>query len=126
MNEYDPSIAIDPEAWLAIPEDERIELIREYHERSGELPEESSLEMHAGIHTVVENQLAMKLEPVPETVEKLMRQGLDRHEAIHAVGAVLSGEIWEAQRKGETTWNAGKYRRRLEKLTAKRWRKGQW
>lgn len=126
MNKYDPCISPDPEEWLALSEDDRLDLVREYHEKSGELPEGSSMEAHAAIHAVVENQVAMNIEPVTSTVAKLIRQGLKRHEAVHAVGAVLSGEIWELQQKGEVGWNASKYRRKLEKLTVKRWRKGQW
>ena len=84
------------------------------------------MEAHASIHVIVENQIAMAFEPVPATVAKLIRQGLSRHEAIHAVGAVLSGEIWQLQQQESSEWESGVYRRKLEKLTAKRWSKGQW
>ena len=82
--------------------------------------------LHAAIHVVVENQTALNERPVPETLEKLMQQGLDRHEAIHAIGAVLSEDMYEIMQGGNTGHDPGKYRRRLEKLTAKRWRKGRW
>lgn len=127
MNTYDPSIAPVPEEWLALPEDERVGLVRSFHETTGERPLEGGrIEAHAGIHVVVENQIAMGFEPVPATVAKLIRQGLSRHEAIHAIGAVLSGEIWHLQQQDHSKWESGAYRRKLEKLTAKRWRKGQY
>jgi len=82
--------------------------------------------MHATIHVLVENQIALGVKPVPETIVKLLRQGLSRHEAIHAVGAVLSEDMFNILQKGDGAWNQGHYRRRLEKLTAKRWKKGRW
>ncbi len=53
------------------------------------------------------------------------RQGLSRHEAIHAIGAVLSEDMFDII-KNKQEHNFKKYRRRLDKLTAKRWRKGKW
>lgn len=47
------------------------------------------------VHVIVENQISLKVDSVLETIEKLTRQGLDRHEAIHAVGAVLSEDIFD-------------------------------
>jgi len=127
MDKYDPSVSPNPEKWLALPEDERVELIRSFHEENEEnLSEEGQLELHAGIHAVVENQIAMAYAPVPATLAKLVRQGLSRHEAIHAIGSVLSGEIWQLQQQGQSKWESGVYRRKLEKLTAKRWKKGQY
>lgn len=126
MERYEPSQAPDPEEWQALDESERIELVQNYHREAGEEIPEGGEKIHAVIHVVVENQLAMGVEPVPATIAKLTRQGLDRHEAIHAVGAVLSGDIFELLNGNEESWNHGRYRRRLEKLTAKRWRKGKW
>lgn len=127
MSTYDPSIAPVPKEWLAQSEDERVELVRLFHETAEEnLLKDQRMEAHAAIHVVVENQIAMGFEPVPATVAKLIRQGLSRHEALHAVGAVLSGEIWQLQQQEQSKWESGIYRRKLEKLTAKRWRKGQY
>ncbi|MEW8392751.1 MAG: DUF1841 family protein [Candidatus Thiodiazotropha sp.] len=125
MDKYDPSIVPVPEEWLALPEDDRIDLVRLFHEKHEmELFENGHMIAHAGIHVAVENQIAMALEPVPATVARLIRQGLSRHEAIHAVGAVLSDQIWEIQQKQQAKWDIGVYKRKLVKLTAKRWRKG--
>lgn len=52
--------------------------------------------VHVVIHQVVENQLAAN-DPLQtaETLEVLLRVGYDRHEAIHTIGRVVSGEIFE-------------------------------
>ena len=129
MERYEPLQAPDPEEWQALDESDRIELVLNYHrghrEAGEDIPEDAE-NIHAVIHVIVENQLVMEVEPVPATIAKLTRQGLDRHEAIHAVGAVLSGDIFELINGNEESWNQQQYRRRLERLTAKRWRKGKW
>ena len=126
MERYEPLQAPDPEEWQALDESDRIELVLNYHREAGEDIPEDAENIHAVIHVIVENQLVMEVEPVPATIAKLTRQGLDRHEAIHAVGAVLSGDIFELINGNEESWNQQQYRRRLERLTAKRWRKGKW
>ena len=50
--------------------------------------------MHASIHVVVQNQLALGVDVVSSTFDRLMCQGLDRHETIHAIGAVLAENIY--------------------------------
>ena len=126
MDTYDPSIAPDPADWQALEETEQIYLVEEFHIESQEPTPEGGTRLHAGIHVIVENQIAMGVRPVPETIAKLMRQGLDRHEAIHAVGAILTENVYELLNTDEGSWNAKQYRRRLDKLTARRWKKGQW
>lgn len=126
MNKYEPSNTPDAEEWLGLAESERIDLVRAYHETAADPLEKGAIAAHASVHVMVENQVAMGVEPVPETVARLIRQGLNRHEAIHAVAAVLLDEISELQNNPEASWNSGLYRRKLGKLTAKRWRKGQW
>jgi hypothetical protein len=90
-----------------------------------DVPEDKIL-IHSAIHVVVENQLAMGVEPVSETIARLIRQGLDRHEAIHAIGAIISGDIFDILKGNVQEYSLVKYRRKLEKITAKRWRKGQY
>ncbi|MDQ6960751.1 MAG: hypothetical protein Q9M27_06920, partial [Mariprofundaceae bacterium] len=72
------------------------------------------------------NQFAMAVEPVPATLARLIRQGLTRHDAIHAIGAVISGDIFDIMNGNVKTWSPRRYAKRLKKLTAKRWRQGQW
>ncbi len=125
MNSYDPSKQIDPEAWQELDESLRIDLVNKYHQSENIELQEGSEDMHALVHVVIENQLAMGIPPVVETVAKLTRQGLSRHESIHAVGAVLSEDLFEMLSNNQHH-DMNKYRRRLEELTAKRWKKGKW
>ena len=126
MEKYDPFKSIDPEEWLELDEAERIELVREFHEiLEDEMPDDA-LSIHSSVHVIVENQLAMGVEFVPETIAKLTRQGLDRHEAIHAIGEIVSEDLFDMVKGNVQEFSPKKYRRKLEKITAKRWLKGQY
>ena len=47
--------------------------------------------VHAIMHVVIENQVAMGDElPVRRAIDRLVGEGLDRHEAIHAMGSALA------------------------------------
>ena len=126
MEKYQPSRCPNVQEWLALDESERVFLVREYHEDTNAPIPEDAMDLHASIHVIVENQIAMEHVPVPATIDRLIRQGLDRHEAIHAVGAVVSANIYDLTKGIETSWDQNQYRRKLEKLTARRWRKGKW
>jgi len=126
MEIYDPSKTPDPVEWQALDEDERINLVEEFHIDAGEEIPEGGSALHASFHVVVENQIAMGVEPVPATVAKLTRQGLSRHEAIHAIAAIVCENTYDLLKGNKGNWDAKVYRRRLEKLTAKRWKKEQW
>ena len=126
MEKYQPSRCPNVQEWLALDESERVFLVREYHEDTNAPIPEDAIDLHASIHVIVENQIAMEHVPVPATIDRLIRQGLDRHEAIHAVGAVVSANIYDLTKGKETSWDQNQYRRKLEKLTARRWRKGKW
>ena len=126
MKKYDPFKSIDPEEWLELDEAERIELVRGFHEiLEDEMPDDA-LSIHSSVHVIVENQLAMGVECIPETIAKLTRQGLDRHEAIHAIGAIVSEDLFDMVKGNVQEFSPKKYRRKLEKITAKRWLKGQY
>jgi len=126
MDSYDPSKTPDPVEWQALDESEQLILVESFHlDANEEVPEGGAI-LHASFHVVVENQIAMGVEPVPATVSKLTRQGVSRHEAIHAVAAIICENMHDLLQGNATTWDAKSYRRRLEKLTAKRWKKGQW
>ncbi len=122
MTRYDPARAPDPAAWLALDEQERIALVAAHHRRiKAKLP---NPQLHAGIHTIVENQLAERLRVVQETLEKLMAEGLDRHNAIHAIGSVVTEHLWKAMNKAPRDPDPEEwYFRRLEALTADHWLK---
>ena len=100
MKTYDPAITPVSDAWLALDEVEQIELVADYHEqRRVEL---SNLPVHALMHVVVENQLAEGIEVVGEALARLMGEGLDRHEGIHAIGSVLMEHLRNLMQQDET------------------------
>ena len=120
--EYDAQMAPNSEEWLALEEGERLAAIVEYHEYIGE--ELPNLNLHAAIHSVVENQIAMGETAPIQTLERLLSERLDRHEAIHAIGSVLSEQIFNVLKgRQSNTVDASQYDRKLAKLTAKKWRK---
>ncbi|WP_347332005.1 hypothetical protein [Marinimicrobium locisalis] len=126
MISYDPSVQPNKEEWLESTEQERIDLVKNFHELNDESLDEEALTVHSAVHVIVENQLAMGVELLPETVAKLTRQGLPRHEAIHAIGAILAEDIFAIVRGERSEVSPNQYRRKLENITAKRWRKGQY
>ncbi len=124
MEDYDPLNAPDPDEWQSMDEDERISLVMEHHRESGvELPNERT---HTAIHVIVENHIALGDEvPTQAIVERLIREGLDRHDAIHAVGSVLVNFMHELLGGGEAAPNANeRYYEELKKLKAAEWLKG--
>jgi len=87
MNRYDPDNAPDPAEWLALEELTRIQLVEEHHRLARiKLP---NLKAHAIFHAIVENQVAENLDPVVRAMTRLTSEGLNRHEAVHAI------EGWE-------------------------------
>jgi len=123
MEQYDPLDAPDAAEWLATDEGERIELVRAYHRRAKvRLPNAT---LHVTMHVVVESQVAMGDElPVRRIVDRLQAEGLDRHEAIHAVGSVLAGYVHDVMKMGPPKTDPNKlYWASLEKLTAEGWRR---
>ncbi len=119
---YNPEIQPDAEAWLALDEQERIWLVEKYHRRAKiELPRETA---HAALHAIVENQIAMDFGPVVRAFPRLMKQGLSRHDAIHAVASVLTDLLSEqasgnAKDSGESV--EARYGAEVERLSAKEW-----
>ena len=52
------------------------------------------------MHRIVENQVALgDVTVVPVTLARLMVEGLNRYEAVHAIGSVLIGIIFDAMRE---------------------------
>lgn len=92
---YDPAHEPDREQWSTLDEAERIAHVTEYHRRARiKLP---NLRAHAAMHVAVENQALMGDEtPVAATLVGMMNEGLDRHDAVHAVASVLSGVMFGA------------------------------
>ena len=62
MNSYDPDRSLRPTDWLRTDEGERIESVVSYHRRKKiRLP---NAQLHAVVHVIVENQLALGEEVV--------------------------------------------------------------
>lgn len=125
---YDPAAAPDPAEWLALDESERLDRVEKYHRRAGIFPPNERL--HAVFHVVVENQIALGDEtPVRRTVERLIGEGLDRREAVHAVSTVLLEQVREVLQADKMQLDAiaphmnEAYFAALERLTAEGWRR---
>jgi hypothetical protein len=123
MKQYDPLIAPDAGEWLALDEGERIALVRAHHRRARvRLP---NLEVHTMAHAVVETQIAMGDEtPVRRIASRLMAEGLDRHDAIHAIASVFFGVIYDVMKSADTGVGVEeRYYAELEELSAESWRR---
>jgi hypothetical protein len=99
-------------------------MVSAYHRRKKiTLP---NSQLHAVIHVVVENQLALGDEMVVNTLARLQGEGLSRHDALHAIGAVLAENLYELMQEGETSTGAPyqRYLERLQRLTARNWQAG--
>jgi len=116
---YDPNESPNPAAWLALAEDQRIAAVRAYHHRGGY----THPPLHVTIHAIVENQAADPDLPVATVLARLQREGLTRHDAIHAVGALLAESLYERLDDTALPGEAAnrRYFNALETLTAKSW-----
>ena len=121
MDAYDPYEAPEPDVWLELDESERIHLVRSYHRRAGiKIP---NPELHAATHVIVENQLAAGEPVVQAAYSRLRDGGLDRHDAIHAIGQVLANTIHAGLTEGGASDLNSSYLEALRGLTAERWLK---
>ena len=121
---YDPEQAPDAQAWLRLDEQEAINLVRSYHRRN-KIPLPNAA-LHAVFHVTVENQIALGETAVLTTLNRLQREGLNRHEAIHAIGSVLADHLYDLIQSPEAPnpegWNKA-YLADLRRLTATLWRR---
>ena len=73
------------------------------------------------LHVVIENQIALGDEiPVQSTAQRLMTEGLDRHEAIHCIASVLA-EFMHDLMGNPGTKNNQEYFAALQRLTVQAW-----
>ena len=123
MNRYDPDNAPDPTEWLALEELTRIQLAEEHHRLARtKLP---NLKAHAVFHAIVENQLAENLDPVVRAMTRLTAEGLNRHEAVHAIASVVAEHIHDLlNAKADADNSEANYYAAVERLTTKSWREG--
>ena len=122
VNSYDPDVAPAATDWLALDEQERIQLAETYHWQARiKVP---NAKAHAAFHAIVENQVAEGLESVVRAMTRLTREGLSRHDAIHAIGSVLVEHLSEAvsqKDKGDAGTPQSRYDAAVERITAKEW-----
>ena len=118
---YDAEHAPDPSTWLAAPEDERLREVEAHHRALASHARMPKPRLHAALHLVVENQLALGEPPeVRRALDRLRRGGLPRHEAIHAIALVVA-DATSAAMDGRT-FDPKVYARELDALTVERWR----
>ena len=121
MQTYDPEEEPSAADWLAVNEAERIAGVESYHRRRRiRVPQ---LTLHATIHVVVENQIALGEAVVIDAVARLRAEGLTRHDAVHAVGMVLAENIYELLKAPpvQSSDPNSAYFDRLRGLTAAEW-----
>ena len=108
--------------WLELDENTRVDAVMDYHRQAGVKLE--NLKLHAITHVVVENQVALgEPTPVPDTLKRLVDEGLDRHEAIHAIGSILMSIVFDVAHDPDVGGDINaRYTRELAKLTAVGWR----
>lgn len=121
MEKYDPDTTPAPDQWNQLDEDERLILIEQYHKKAKiRMPNHR---LHAAIHCAVENQAALGEElPVKRTLERLISEGLDRHDAVHAIGSVLAEHLHGILKDKPVVADHSAYFDRLLKLNAQLWR----
>ena len=124
MDTYDADREPDPNAWLGLDEDMKIDLVVEYHRRHR--PRTPRVRLHATFHTIVENQLAANEPIVVETIKRLRTEGLSRHDAVHAICSVLAAQVYHVLKHEQP--DTGKdpneaYAAELRQLTAESWYK---
>jgi hypothetical protein len=95
-------------------------LVEAYHRRLKQnIPNPT---LHSLLHVIVENQIALGDElPVERTVKRLMAEGLDRHNAIHAIASVIVSTIWEKGHSRNKS-DLDEYKEAIEALTAQGWK----
>ena len=120
MLKYDPEQTPNASEWLALGEQERIDLASQFHKATRiKIPNAIA---HASIHVIVENQIAENIEPIVRAMSRLQREGLSRHDALHAVASVLAEHIREVLATADgTSVPTESYFAAVERLNAKGW-----
>jgi Domain of unknown function (DUF1841) len=118
---YDPQSAPDAVRWLATAEADRLEAVRRHHKKAGDRA--GSPEIHAAVHVAVETQLAEGHPAARAAMDRLIAEGLERHEALHAIGSIVATEMFDVV-KSRRTHDPEAYSRKLSKLTAASWLAG--
>jgi hypothetical protein len=124
VQNYDPEVAPSPAEWLALDEQLRIHLAEVYHRKAGE--KVPNVKAHAAFHAIVENQIAEGLESATRAMARLMRQGLTRHDALHAIGSCVADHFFEAMNSKDEDFAGtaqARYNAAVERLSAEEWKR---
>lgn len=120
---YNPDQAPDPREWLALDHLARHRLATAYHEKARiKTPKPNE---HGVFHIIVETQIAKRFEPTCRAMERLQRQGLSRHESIHAIAAAIhefASEIKEARSPENMLIVNSRMSAGIERVTAANWK----
>ena len=123
MERYDPEMSPAGEDWLELDEGERLLLVEGYHRDARITLPKRARRLHASMHVVVENQLASNDEPVVRALARLMKEGLSRHDAVHAIGSLVAEEVYDLPKQEELPDTVrARYYAAVERLTAAAWR----
>jgi len=119
VKRYNPEVPPDATDWLDLDEQERIQLVEAWHRKAREkLPDHTA---HAIFHVAVENQIAEGMESVVRAMARLMDQGLDRHDAVHAIGSCLVDHFFEVADSEDDRVTDDSYDAAVERLNAEEW-----
>ena len=73
----------------------------------------------------VENQLAADEGPAIRALARLMKEGLSRHDAVHAIGSLVAEQIYDLLKlKDSPEALLARYYAALQRLNAAQWRDG--
>ena len=126
MEAYNPERTPEPESWLGLDEQERIVLVETYHRVARiKLP---NVTAHASLHAIVENQIALNLDPVVRAMHRLGKEGLTRHDAVHAIGSVVAEHLFDILKTNQNDDAAAlqaRYYAAVERLSAASRRRGE-
>lgn len=122
VDSYDAATPPNGPEWLTMGQEERTQLVIDYHTSIGDVGDNAPT--HCLLHVIVENQLALgpHMEPVRERLRQLMAQGMDRHDALHAICYVLLRHMQWAGMAAQQGDHDARYFRELKRMTAQKWR----
>lgn len=115
--------SLTADAWLALSEGERLELVESAHDE--ELDDLPNPTLRCAMHVAIETQVAMGEElPVAGHLDRLISEGLARHEAVHAVASVLAEHMFKIMKHPQEFSRDPNeaYYEALLRLSARRWR----
>jgi hypothetical protein len=95
------------------------QVVKYHRRRRATLP---NARLHAALHVTVETQLAEGYEPTVATLKRLVAEGLDRHEAIHAIGSVVTEQMFDLLSGAKSSFDHDAYDQALSALSADGWK----